>query len=290
MSLSSVARVVTLGLAASAILHAETASAAEPTKLECVRTNESAQDLRRAGKLREAIEQFEACARRSCPKVLRDDCVENAAEARAARPRVVFSVKDALDGSDVIADIRIDGGEAKASTELAKATLEPGDHVFEFRAAGYVARSKTAHLEEKQEVQITVELEKDAHETSAMAPSPAPIEMPSHDTTQRTVSYVLGGAGIIALGVGSYFGLAASETYDDAVRSCDAAVDGRRACGPSALAKGDDADTQALASTISFVAGAALLTGALALFLTAPKDPRSAFAPIRWDFASAGRR
>jgi hypothetical protein len=107
-------------------------------------------------------------------------------------------------------------------------------------------------------------------EVAAKAPGPA------LDTTQsppaswgprQTVAGVTAGVGLVAIGIGSYFGLAAKSSYDDWVKSAGADSSSR-----------SSASDQALASTILFTAGAAaLVTGALVYF-TAPKGSHSSIA------------
>lgn len=52
------------------------ADTAVPTKQECVAANEAAQDLRRAGKLRDARKKLELCVAEICPKAVREDCAQ----------------------------------------------------------------------------------------------------------------------------------------------------------------------------------------------------------------------
>lgn len=291
-----------VGIAVS-LAFALPAFAAEPTKQQCVLANETGQDLRRTGKLAEAIERFELCASAACPSVLSDDCTLRLNDARKAMPTIVLVARDAASKQVVPAEVTIDGGRNETTGEASRFSLDPGDHTFVFKMSGYVAASKSVHLNEKQNANVEVDLEK---ETVARPPpppgiepasslsqaSPAPIDE-NRGSGQRTLGYVLGGAGIVALGLGTYFGLSASSTYDDAVKSCGPFVNGGRDCNGTGLTQGSKADDQALVSTISFAAGAALITGAIVLLLTAPRHtsssapshPKSALAPIPWDVA-----
>lgn len=85
--------------------------------------------------------------------------------------------------------------------------------------------------------------------------------------TQRLVGLVAGGAGIVGLGVGAFFGLKAKSTYNDALAQCN----GSRQCDARGIELGSDATSQATISTIGFVAGGVLLAGGAVLYLTAPR-------------------
>jgi serine/threonine-protein kinase len=105
---------------------------------------------------------------------------------------------------------------------------------------------------------------------SEPAPLPVPLEVAKAESSssetsgsgQRAVSYALGGAGIVSLGIGTYFGFHANATYDKA----------NYVANKSAHA---DADV----ATGAFVVGGALLAGGIVLFLTAPKNAAVAVQP-----------
>ncbi len=87
-------------------------------------------------------------------------------------------------------------------------------------------------------------------------------------STQRVIALAMGGAGVIALGAGAFFGLKARSTYDDALSQCNSS----HQCQQAGLDRADDATSQATISTIGFVAGGVLLAGGGVLYLTAPRQ------------------
>ena len=133
---------------------------------------------------------------------------------------------------------------------------------------------------------LTVAVPALENEAGGAAPPPGgerPIEQPTpvkgdEGNTQRLVGLVAGGAGIVGIGLGTIFGLKAKGTYNDAVGGCNA----EHQCPQSGLDKADDASSQATISTISFIAGGALLAGGAVLYLTAPRA-----APAAGSAASA---
>lgn len=82
---------------------------------------------------------------------------------------------------------------------------------------------------------------------------------------RRTAGFVVGAAGLAALGVGSYFGIATLAKKDDAARGCDAT-----GCDRDAKHAGDLAHTYATLSTVLFVAGGVAAAAGATLVLTAP--------------------
>jgi len=94
---------------------------------------------------------------------------------------------------------------------------------------------------------------------------PAPVaDAPSAETSSVGIAgLAIGAAGLLGLGIGSYYGLLAKSTHDDALKYCDAT----NRCSPDGISKDDTAHSQATVSTISMLAGAALLTTGAAVFL-----------------------
>ena len=153
--------------------------------------------------------------------------------------------------------------------------VDPGQHTFEFSTEGYPSVTKQLVIREGS---------KGRQEIIAFAPTTPPSAMPvsigttssgaeqsgfdADGETRRVVAYALGGAGILGIGLGTYFGLRASSTYDDASSKCPS---GASSCLPEGVDGGKDAHTQAAISTVGFVAGGLLLGSAVVLYLTAPR-------------------
>jgi hypothetical protein len=108
----------------------------------------------------------------------------------------------------------------------------------------------------------------DPRPPSAPPATPAP---PAPSSTQRTVALVLGGAGIVAAGVGSVAGLLAIASRSTAERECP--KDAFHFHCPTT--EGTDAWNSATragnVSTIAFIVSGVALTGAGVLWLTAPR-------------------
>jgi hypothetical protein len=269
---------------------AGTASAKGPSKAECIRANESAQDLQGQGKLREARTQLAACVAATCPGAVRQDCAQRLSDVESKIPTLVLEVKTA--SGDDATGVRVLEDGAVIAEKLGGTALEldPGEHRLTFEADGQPSVTKTFALHEGEKGRrervilassTPVPL---AGEPAAASTQKADSEMQrspyadhpdegSTGTGQRTAGLVFLGGGVVAVGIGTAFALSSKSTYDHALSSeCN---NDANHCSPQGATDGDTAHSQATFSTIAFIAGGALLaTGAL-LYFTAPRAPVS---------------
>lgn len=96
-------------------------------------------------------------------------------------------------------------------------------------------------------------------------------------STQRIVGYVMGAAGIVALGAGGFFGYRAYSLNKDSKAECR--QDDPNACTEAGVGQREDAKSAAVLSTIVTAGGGALVVGGLTLVLTAPSSAQSSDAP-----------
>jgi len=102
--------------------------------------------------------------------------------------------------------------------------------------------------------------------------SPAMPAQPTNDfgsdqgKTQRTLSYIAGGLGVVGIGLGAYFGIAALHNNSSSKDNCQPDPN---TCTDLGYNQRQDALRDARISTASFVAGGALLTTAAVLYFTA---------------------
>jgi serine/threonine-protein kinase len=113
-------------------------------------------------------------------------------------------------------------------------------------------------------------------EDSAAAPPPAsgsgsapPPDQSRPGGTQRTIAIAAGVGGIVGIGIGTFFGLKAGSTWNDAKSHCSPYPH----CGPEGAKLSDDASSQATISTIGFVVGGVALAAGAVLWFTAPSSP-----------------
>ena len=246
----------------------DAARAAEPTKLECIAANDAAQDLRSAGKLRDAREKLALCVSKSCPGPVREDCAQRLTEVDRIMPSIVFEVKDAA-GSDVVGtSITIDGRHLEDKLTGQPVEMDPGQHQLIFEADGGPPLEKTV---------VVHEGERDRHEPVVLArpgttpPAAADPSRASVETwaTQRTLALSVAGVGIVGLAIGSGLGISAisKNNASNASGHCDTS-----GCDPTGVSLRHEALTQASASNVAFALGLAAVAGGVVLWATAPRE------------------
>jgi hypothetical protein len=99
----------------------------------------------------------------------------------------------------------------------------------------------------------------------ATAPSPgAPLS--GRSRTERAIALGVGGAGVIGIGIGSFFGLRSIAKHSDYEKLCSGGV-----CEPPAGPIHDDAVAAGNASTVAFLVGGALVAGGVVIWFVAPQ-------------------
>jgi len=119
-----------------------------------------------------------------------------------------------------------------------------------------------------------------------------PPLQPSSGSSQRIVGLVVAGVGVASLAVGGVFGLLAKSKNDEALEPANCPKPTR--CNQTGLTLTDEANSQALVSTILVIAGATGLAVGGIVFFTAPRESASprAGASLRitpsWGAGSVG--
>ncbi|MBX3231796.1 MAG: hypothetical protein KIT84_44305 [Labilithrix sp.] len=160
--------------------------------------------------------------------------------------------------------------------------VDPGEHVVDVSADGRVPFRRSVAIAKGERLEVAVpEL---APLVAPAAPQPREpareLERPPAPAgfgAPRTVAIGLAGAGVIAIAVGSFFGVRTISRFRDAEAMCP-----NDRC-PDARGKdlADDARRDGVISTIAIAGGAAALAGAAALWLFAPRTKSAArLAPI----------
>ncbi len=252
-------------LVAPGLAHADDAT--------CIDANEKSIALRRDGKLRDALKILAECTDPACPADVKDACVKRIAKVNEAMPSLVFGAKNGM-GEDVTdVTVTMDGAPLLASLDGRPIALDPGSHTFVFTAKGQtpVERTLVIHEGEKNR-QESVRVGPAAPLPPVEKPPPPPVPSTAW-STQKIAGVIVAGVGVVGVGLGATFGLVAmgeqsSEKKDCSVSSCPDATRART--------EYDGATRDATISTVSFIAGGALVAGgALMFFLAKPKDAAS---------------
>jgi hypothetical protein len=236
-------------------------------------------------KLNEALSAARRDSRPDREKVAREHIA-------ALAPRLTRMTIELSDEAKATAglEVRLDG-EVMAPALMGTAIpVDPGDHAVHVTAPGMKAWDTSAKAAgEGATAKVTVPaLEKDA---TAVAPPPTPVVAPppgpapspppapadagsSPGGTQRTIALVVGGAGVVALGIGTYFGIAALSKKNDENAQCPGGSTGP--CNPTGVSLSQTAVSDGNVASVLLGVGAVAVVGAGVLWLTAPKGTPTA--------------
>lgn len=165
-----------------------------------------------------------------------------------------------------------DGLSVAPSSVGVAIAVNPGKHVIAVRAEGFAARVFEVSIVEGARERIEV-----APGQRLVGDAKAPEDEPaargwSSLGARKVAALAFGGAGVVAVGVGTVFGLNALSKNSDSNANghCDSA-----GCDPIGKQLRNDALGSATLSTIAFVAGATLIAGGAVLWITAPAEHAS---------------
>jgi tetratricopeptide (TPR) repeat protein len=128
------------------------------------------------------------------------------------------------------------------------------------------ANERLIALKAQVDAQAAMKNQKPAPQATGAPPPGADTAEPEKSPTVRTVGIVTGTVGLVGLGVGAVAGVVAMNKNNDAGKLCN----GNACTSQDAITLTSDARSAASVSTVSFIAGGALLVSGAALFLFAP--------------------
>jgi hypothetical protein len=264
-------------------------------KYECIAADTDGQTLRLAGSLFAARRRFGACAKDACPEMVRDDCRERIAEIARVQPTIVFEATNGHGHALRLVKVFEDGALVATRLDGQAFSVDPGEHVFKFKALGRITAEMRIIIEEGRNDRHGVVLRTASVDSPDFVPAPAlegddgapstnstrqekiaqPRTSRGHapaappgllDSDNRKLALVVGGAGLIGVAVGSAFGLTTISSWDAAQRDCGAS------CAPDSAGPREQANARKAGSiaTFSFFAGGVALAGGAVLWFTAP--------------------
>jgi tetratricopeptide (TPR) repeat protein len=179
----------------------------------------------------------------------------------AARARVV---RLRVEGDEPGVAISVDSKPVGTTPIAEPIRLDAGRHTVVARKQGRLAVETIALTPSQQQATLRIRL-------GAARPAPPPrrpAARSSGASAQRVLSWISGSLGVVALGVGTAYGLDARAKWREAKDHCPDA----RCVASEDLNRDDEARTSARISTAAFVTGGAALIGAAALWFTAPDE------------------
>jgi hypothetical protein len=202
------------------------ASARGESPKVCAEAYEKAQEERKAGRITAAIENLTKCAARDCPSFVSKDCIQWLTDAQLAQPSVVFSVR--RDGVELTAvEIAMDGHLLTNAIDGKALALDPGPHVFTFRAVDGPSSEKSFIIREGERnriIEIDLLTRPRGRESAAqpLAPmnGPRPGELPAATPTRSWLPYGFLGMGVLGVTGFTVFGLWGHSQESDLETSC----------------------------------------------------------------------
>jgi hypothetical protein len=238
-----------------------------------------------AGRLASAWNQYleAASAARSAGNKERETEARKRADALRPRlPSLVIAVSAearAIPGLEVLRD-----GELVGAPQLGvPIPTDSGEHTLEARAPGRIPWKAVVVLKSESHT-ATVSVPMLAAESSAPAPAAVAAAAPPPTATQesaasggsglggrRTLALVAGGVGVVALGVGTAFGLKSMSRHDEAEKYCN----GSECTDERGVTAGNEAYAAGNVATIFTIVGVVGLGAGVILWVTAPSSKAS---------------
>jgi hypothetical protein len=265
-------------------------------------------DAASAGRWSDARDRFAAAlALRASPKVLfslaqAEEQLGRVATARGDYEHALEGAKAAKEGDVVVAaeqalaaitprvpHVRVVAtGASGAAATLddrpiavgVAVAVDPGAHRIVVVAPGAATAVATVAIGERQELDVPVQLELEAHGApppplASLAPE-APATSVAAGSPWRAIGLIAAGSGLVAMGVGTYFALDAKSKND----ASNASGCSGNACTPEAAATRRSALSAADASTVAFAIGGVLTAAGVTVWLISPgRDVRVKVAP-----------
>ena len=168
--------------------------------------------------------------------------------------------------------MKLDGNSLDPAVLGTGVPVDPGKHAIDAKAKGKKPFSTTVDVSDRVRTP-SVEIPALEAEPEAAAPVNPPggdktPEESNTGSTQRIAGIAVMAGGVIGVGIGVVFGLRTSSTWSDAKSHCTGTE-----CDRTGVQLAADAKNAGTVSTITFIAGGALLAGGAALYFTAPSGP-----------------
>jgi hypothetical protein len=258
-------------------------------KAVCLDAASQGQTLRDAHRLVEARNQFLVCARQECPSVVRKDCTTWVEQAQSSLPTVVPLATDAAGGSLPGVKVSMDGKVLLDKADGRAVEVNPGTHTFTFETAdGTKIDLQVVVAEGQKNERVAATIGKPQKAAMALppppaftsaAPTPAAPPAPASTSAERApgesssgpwkaLGIVTTGVGVVGLGIGTVFGVQASN------KKSSAGCTSNSVCPTQPdLDTLHDAHNAGNLSTVFFAVGGALAAAGITMWAIAPRAP-----------------
>lgn len=232
---------------------------------QCITAAESGQQLRSAGKLRDARKAFGPCTSNACAAVIRRDCGRWIDEIDAATPTFTVRLQDehGVDVSD--GKVLVDGEVVSSAGEGHATPIDPGMHrvVWE-REAGSISEELVMHEGEHNRVVVL-------RVPAAFGPPPQGDAPPVEAKRASPLPFIVGTAGVALMATGGIFWGLGLHDRANLNNTCA----GAHACVQADV---DASRTKLIVGDVLVGVGVVALAGAVYLFLRQSSGSSSASA------------
>jgi hypothetical protein len=198
----------------------------------------------------------------------RADRFEVAREHLATLEPKVPSLTIRVAGAKPEQQVLLDGAALRPAAWGTPIAIDPGPHRLESSAAGHAAWTAPVEMSvAEHKIVVIPELTVDTGLEPTRPPAAdAATEARAEGGGGNGVGWIVLGTGVVALGVGSYFGVTALSTQSDVEKECPTS----KTCSPRGDDLSDDAQAAAWASNIGIGVGIVGIVVGGYLLLTAP--------------------
>jgi hypothetical protein len=170
--------------------------------------------------------------------------------------------------------VQLDGIDVGASSIGVEVPLDPGPHKVTAVAPGYIPFDATVELKEREVTKVTLELEVNP-EPVAPPQKERVVIVPQEKGPDRTVPYIVGGAGIVLLGAGGALFALRQSTKEELEQDCP----DPKKCGESNEDTYNRLKIYNVAAPVTAGVGLAAIGTAVALIVFEKKPEKKSAAP-----------
>ena len=236
-------------------------AAADDANSRCAEAFEKAQTDRAAGKYTAAIAEAATCSQLECNAAVVRECVKLHEALKSEIPTLVFSARTD-EGVEIAAvKVLVDGQPLLEQIDGKPVSLDPGVRTFRFEAEGFgaVETTHTARVGDQNRL-IEVVFETPGGKKKQES-SQAPLVLEPRKVP--IASWVLGGVGVAAIGVGVYMRASGIADYNELNSSCSPRCDEDEV---------DAVRTKFRLSWLPIGIGGAAVLGGVAVYLLQPRE------------------
>ncbi len=192
------ARSGALAIACALAATMQSIAPAADKKEACLSSYESAQRLKKAGKLRATRAELAICMDAACPEFVRTECTKWMEDVERDTPTITISAKDQAGNATDAVRVSIDGQLVVERLDGRAIAVDPGPHDVRYEHGSKVI---AVHI-------LATDGQKNQPLVADFSTPPPKVEAPPAGRAIPVATYVLGGVAVVGLASFAAFGLA----------------------------------------------------------------------------------